>query len=101
MTVVATGDKARTMDFQAGDVGYVEKPLLHYIENTGDADLVFREMFKSIPGAGLVGKLARRERHGHGEQACARNSALAILRSNIERYPKRDRTPGGRAAAWG
>src|SRR6266567_58058 len=39
MTVVATGNKARTMDFQAGDVGYVEK--------TGDTDLVFLEMFKS------------------------------------------------------
>jgi oxalate decarboxylase len=47
MTVVATGNKARTMDFQEGDVGYVEKTLLHYIENTGDTDLVFLEMFKS------------------------------------------------------
>jgi len=47
MTVVATGNKARTMDFQEGDVGYVKKTLLHYIENTGDTDLVFIEMFKS------------------------------------------------------
>src|ERR1700704_5386732 len=47
MTVVATGNRARTMDFQAGDVGYVEKTLLHYIEKTGDSDLVFLEMFKS------------------------------------------------------
>jgi oxalate decarboxylase len=47
MTVVATGNRARTMDFQAGDVGYVEKTLLHYIENTGDTDLIFLEMFKS------------------------------------------------------
>jgi oxalate decarboxylase len=47
MTVISTGNKARTMDFQAGDVGYVEKTLLHYIENTGDSDLVFLEMFKS------------------------------------------------------
>jgi len=47
MTVVATGNKARTMDFQEGDVGYVEKTLLHYIENTGDTDLIFLEMFKS------------------------------------------------------
>lgn len=47
MTVVDTGNKARTMDFQAGDVGYVEKTLLHYIENTGDTDLTFLEMFKS------------------------------------------------------
>ncbi len=47
MTVVATGNRARTMDFQSGDIGYVEKTLLHYIENTGDTDLVFLEMFKS------------------------------------------------------
>ena len=47
MTVVATGNKARTLDFAAGDVGYVEKTLLHYVENTGDTDLVFLEMFKS------------------------------------------------------
>jgi oxalate decarboxylase len=47
MTVVATGNKARTIDFQEGDVGYVQKTLLHYIENTGDKDLVFLEMFKS------------------------------------------------------
>jgi len=47
MTVVATGNRARTLDFQAGDVGYVEKTLLHYIENTGETDLVFLEMFKS------------------------------------------------------
>src|SRR3954470_5229201 len=47
MTVVATGNRARTMDFQAGDVGYVQKTLLHYIENTGEEDLVFLEMFKS------------------------------------------------------
>ena len=47
MTVVSTGNRARTMDFQTGDVGYVEKTLLHYIENTGDTDLIFLEMFKS------------------------------------------------------
>jgi oxalate decarboxylase len=47
MTVVATGNKARTMNFQEGDVGYVQKTLLHYVENTGDTDLVFLEMFKS------------------------------------------------------
>jgi oxalate decarboxylase len=47
MTVVSTGNRARTMDFQTGDVGYVQKSLLHYIENTGDSDLIFLEMFKS------------------------------------------------------
>src|SRR6202163_3431667 len=47
MTVVSTGNRGRTMDFQEGDVGYVQKTLLHYIENTGETDLVFLEMFKS------------------------------------------------------
>jgi oxalate decarboxylase len=47
MTVFATGGRARTMDFQAGDVGYIQKTLPHYIQNTGTADLKFLEMFKS------------------------------------------------------
>jgi oxalate decarboxylase len=47
MTIFATGGRARTMDFQAGDVGYVQQTLPHYIENTGDSDLKFLEMFKS------------------------------------------------------
>lgn len=47
MTVFATGGRARTMDFQAGDVGYVQKTLPHYVENTGDTDLKFLEMFRS------------------------------------------------------
>jgi oxalate decarboxylase len=47
MTVFATGARARTMDFQAGDVGYVQKTLPHYIQNTGNSDLKFLEMFKS------------------------------------------------------
>jgi len=47
MTVFATGGRARTMDFQAGDVGYVQKTLPHYVQNTGHTDLRFLEMFKS------------------------------------------------------
>jgi len=35
------------MDFRAGDVGYVLQSQPHYIENTGDTDLVFLEMFAS------------------------------------------------------
>lgn len=47
MTVFATGGRARTMDFESGDVGYIQKTLPHYIENTGTTDLKFLEMFKS------------------------------------------------------
>jgi oxalate decarboxylase len=45
MTVFAAGGHARTMDFQEGDVGYVDKSAPHYVENTGDTDLVFIEVF--------------------------------------------------------
>jgi oxalate decarboxylase len=45
MTVFDSGSKARTMDFQAGDVGYIQISRPHYIENTGDEDLVFLEVF--------------------------------------------------------
>jgi len=47
MTVLATGHRARTMNFETGDVGYVQHTLPHYIENTGNTDLKFIEMFKS------------------------------------------------------
>jgi len=47
MTVLGAGARARTMDFEAGDVGYVQQTLPHYVENTGDTDLRFLEMFKA------------------------------------------------------
>jgi oxalate decarboxylase len=45
MTVFDSGSKARTMDFQEGDVGYIQVSRPHYIENTGDEDLLFLEVF--------------------------------------------------------
>ena len=47
MTVFAASEKARTFDYQAGDVGYVPFAMGHYIENTGDEPLCFLEMFRS------------------------------------------------------
>jgi oxalate decarboxylase len=47
MTVVTTDARARTVDFNANDVGFVPSMAGHYIENTGTEDLVFLEMFKS------------------------------------------------------
>ena len=47
MTVFASGGKARTFDYQAGDVGYVPFAMGHYIENTGEETLSFLEMFRS------------------------------------------------------
>lgn len=48
MTVYFPVDNARTMDFNANDVGYVPSNAPHYIENTGDTDLVFLE---TLPGS--------------------------------------------------
>ena len=45
MTVFLAGAKARTTDFEEGDVGYVNMSSPHYIENTGTEDLVFLEVF--------------------------------------------------------
>jgi oxalate decarboxylase len=45
MTVFFNGTQARTQDFFPGDVGYIQKTLPHYIENTGDTDLIFLETF--------------------------------------------------------
>jgi oxalate decarboxylase len=47
MTVFAAAATARTMDFQEGDVGYIPISQPHYVENTGETDLVFLEMFKT------------------------------------------------------
>jgi oxalate decarboxylase len=47
MTLFNNGAAARTADFSAGDVGFVPQTMGHYIENTGDSDLVFLEMFKA------------------------------------------------------
>lgn len=41
LTVYQAPEASRTFDFQAGDVGYVPVPNAHYIENTGDEDLVY------------------------------------------------------------
>jgi len=45
MTVFTAGAHARTMDFHPGDVGYIDQSQPHYIENTGDTDLLFLEVF--------------------------------------------------------
>jgi oxalate decarboxylase len=45
MTVFPGEEKARTMDFNANDVGFVPNMAGHYVQNTGDQDLVFLELF--------------------------------------------------------
>ncbi len=46
MTIFGSGSLARTMDFEAGDVGYIPRSNGHFIENTGNEDMVFLEMFR-------------------------------------------------------
>jgi oxalate decarboxylase len=47
MSVFASGGKARTFNYQAGDVGYVPHAMAHYVENLGDERLRYLEMFRS------------------------------------------------------
>ena len=47
MTVFASGGKARTFNYQAGDVGVIPKGMAHYVQNLGDEPLRFLEMFRS------------------------------------------------------
>jgi oxalate decarboxylase len=91
MTVFATGARARTMDFQGGDVGYVQKTLPHYIENTGDSDLKFLEMFKSSFYQDL--SLSEWLAHTPPELVMAhlnidKNTLDAITRENIAVLPR-------------
>ena len=45
VTVFNGQGDARTMDFNKNDVGFVPKIAGHDVENTGDEDIVFLEMF--------------------------------------------------------
>ena len=47
MTIMMNEGRARTMDFNANDVGFVPRVATHYIENTGSTDATFLEMFKA------------------------------------------------------
>lgn len=49
MTVFNAGPSANTANFHPGDIGYVKKGLGHYIENTGNTDLVVLAVFRA-PG---------------------------------------------------
>jgi len=45
MSVFTAAGHTRIMDFDAGDVGYIEQSMPHSIENTGTEDLMFLEVF--------------------------------------------------------
>ncbi|PYI19567.1 oxalate decarboxylase [Aspergillus violaceofuscus CBS 115571] len=46
-TLFTAPSTATTFDFRAGDVGYFPQSNSHYIENTGDEDLVFVEVLQA------------------------------------------------------
>jgi len=46
MSIYMAPGSSRTFDFAAGDVGYVPISSSHYVENTGDTDVVFLEVLK-------------------------------------------------------
>jgi len=47
MTVFDTGPRAVTLNFNAGDIGYVKRNNGHYIKNIGDTDVQFLAVFRS------------------------------------------------------
>jgi len=47
MTVFVSAGQAHTADYHPNDVGLVPQVAGHYVENTGDTDLVFLSLFKS------------------------------------------------------
>jgi oxalate decarboxylase len=47
MTVFASSGRARTFNYQAGDVGYIPFAMAHYVQNLGDEPLRFLELFRS------------------------------------------------------
>ena len=85
MTVFVGGSTARTMDFEEGDVGYVPISNPHYIENTGDSDLVFIEMFKSSEYQDI--SLAEWMAH---TPHLLMNQHLGVTTSMLENIPKQE-----------
>ncbi|KAI0392853.1 Bicupin, oxalate decarboxylase/oxidase [Xylariaceae sp. FL0594] len=47
ISVYKAPTSARTFDFTAGDVGYIPQAQSHYVENTGDGDVVFLEVLQA------------------------------------------------------
>jgi oxalate decarboxylase len=85
MTVFAAGTHARTMDFQEGDVGYILQSTPHYVENLGDTDLVFLEMFK----ADHYEDISLAEWMAHTPQQLV-NQHLHVGSAMIEAIPKQE-----------
>jgi oxalate decarboxylase/phosphoglucose isomerase-like protein (cupin superfamily) len=84
MTVFFNRATSRTTDFRAGDVGFVPQTLGHYVENTGDTDLVFLEMFK--------GRASSTFRSASGSLTSRPNLSSSIWEFRSRRF-RRSRAP--------
>ncbi|KAJ6615865.1 oxalate decarboxylase [Mycena sp. CBHHK59/15] len=47
VTVFASQGRARTFNYQAGDIGYVPAAMGHYVENTGNTTMKYLEIFNT------------------------------------------------------
>jgi oxalate decarboxylase len=81
MTVFTT-EGVRTMDFNTNDVGFVPRVAGHYVENTGDTELVFLELFAASEFADF--SLNNWLRHLPPEMV---TSHLNLDRENISKIP--------------
>ena len=62
MTVFASSGKARTFNYQAGDVGYIPKGMAHYVQNLGNEPLRYGEA-QALGTAGDDCGLTGQQRH--------------------------------------
>jgi oxalate decarboxylase len=85
MTVFAGATTARTMDFEEGDVGYVQISNPHYIENIGDSDLVFIELFRT----GEYQDISLAEWMAHTPHLLV-NQHLGVTTSMLDNIPKQE-----------
>ena len=81
MTVFTT-EGVRTMDFNTNDVGFVPRVAGHYVQNTGDTELVFLELFAASEFADF--SLNNWLRHLPPEMV---TSHLNLDRENISKIP--------------
>lgn len=47
ISIYAAQGLARTFDYRAGDCGYIPKGMTHYVENTGNDDVIFIEVLQA------------------------------------------------------
>lgn len=94
MTVFNTGPNALTMDFTAGDIGYVKRNYGHYVENVGDTDLQFIGVFRAPRYEEPTGSRIHRRNWWRSisrpTKRRSRNGQTTLQASCRKRRPERD-----------